>query len=444
MTPPPSSQMPALVRSTVRTPTPPTPHLSSPPPTLSNPNPIGAVRSSGTNYTSEQVANASAEELRAMVNELTQSLRETRMSAAHYKMQYNMLSIDSAETFNRMSVELAMAQREVDVFEEKRRIAANRPSSAFGETTSSSVNANLVNDLSKQCQTLQSENDQLKRDLNRANEWYKFREGEVVVLLERCDRLRSRIRVNREHLNGMFDSMQENDGRLISSRSTPMISTPRQRNDVRAHTRREQPFEALLLADKVLRQETVTAPTTPIRAEAPKHRFGHTRATHSLSSMPTTPNRSRPVVPSNAFRTPPSYVSNNTVPQSAPAVNYQKLHGRRESSDSTITASSVEGGQGYSDADEIPESQASQAATSMLRRTPASSKHSSFSKVAKAPQSSGRVLQSKIFGQVKKPNVDRSSDAQKRRADESNSSVLESPSKRSRFTGGVGLGIGGL
>jgi hypothetical protein len=199
-------------------------------------------------------------------------------------------------------------------------------------------------------------------------------------------------------------------------------------------------FEALLLADKMLSQETATAPSTPTRSHAPRSRFGHSRGTHSMSSLPQTPNRRTAHLQPNAPRTPPTFAAVH-IPQSAPPAHYQhKLaHVRRESSNSTITASSVDEEEAFTDreGDEVPESQASQMATSMLRRAPPPKQMS-------APSSqSANLVQSKIFGQVKKGHgLTRSGELEKRRLPSADHHG--SPTKRGRIDQSVGLGIGGL
>jgi hypothetical protein len=86
--------------------------------------------------------------------------------------------------------------------------------------------------------------------------------------------------------------------------------------------------------------------------------------------------------------------------------------------------------------DEVRESQASQMATSMLRRAPAG-------KMSAPSSQSANLVQSKIFGQVKKGHgLTRSGELEKRRLQSSEHHV--SPSKRGRVDHGVGLGIGGL
>ena len=229
---------------------------------------------------------------------------------------------------------------------------------------------------------------------------------------------------------------------------TPHQATPRHRVNRAApalsgeNSRGQNNFEALLLADKMLSQETATAPSTPTRAHAPRSRFSHQRGAQSMSSLPPTPNRRAAHPRTEVPRTPPRFVP-NSIPQSAPAAHYQPkpVSNRRQSSNSTITASSIDEEEAFTDRegeDEVAESQASQMATSLLRRAaPMPKSHSS------APSSQSNLIQSKIFGQVKKgPGLSRSGEFEKRRLQSSDH--RDSPTKRGRIDHGVGLGIGGL
>jgi hypothetical protein len=131
-------------------------------------------------------------------------------------------------------------------------------------------------------------------------------------------------------------------------------------------------------------------------------------------------------------RTPPAYIPTN-IPQSAPPAHYAQkpAQGRRQSSNSTITASSIDEEEAYTDReeDDVQESQASQAATSMLRRAPSSK--------MPAPPQPANLTQSRIFGHVKKA---RSGELEKRKLQ--SSEYRGSPTKRGRVD--VGLGIGGM
>lgn len=401
-------------------------------------------------YTPDQISNASAEELRAIVTDLSAAFRDVRLSAAHYKLQYNMAVMESQEAASRMAVELAMAQREIDVLqqaEEKRRDAMASPVQAFRESTVERANAVVISELNRTCQLLQSENDELRDQLDEQNSLVEHKQGEIISLREENDRLKTRIRKNRDHIAPFLpymDQMSE-QGSPRSLLGTPHQSTPRHRGHrgpphLQTEARRGQSnFEALLLADKMLSQETATAPSTPTRSHGPRSRFGHNRGTHSMSSLPHTPNR-RSI--QHQPRTPPTFSAVN-VPQSAPAAHYQAkpVHTRRESSNSTITASSVDEEEAFTEREDedVPESQASQMATSMLRRAAPAPKQ------MQAPLSSSQLVQSKIFGHVKKGGsyLRRSGETEKRRLP-SSAEHHSSPTKRGRIDQTIGLGIGGI
>jgi hypothetical protein len=445
MTPPPSSQFPGA-RASVRTPTPPTPQLTSPPPTSKLPNqPSALIEAAAALYPLDQVNNASAEELRSMVNSLSNAFRDMRLSAAHYKLQYNMAVMESQEAASRMAVELAMAQRELDVLqqaEEKRKVTMMTPEQTYQESASA-ANAIMLSELNRQNQLLQNENEELRDLYDQQKRRTEHREGELASLLEENDRLKTRIRKNRDHIAPLLEQIEQGSPRSVFG--TPHQPTPRHRvSRVPTSTqdaRGQNNFEALLLADKMLSQETATAPTTPTRAHAPRSRFGHQRGAQSMSSLPQTPNRRAPQPRAEVPRTPPVYVSTG-VPQSAPPAHYQQkpAHGRRQSSNSTITASSVDEEEAFTDREEeeVPESQASQMATNLLRRVPPPK-----GQMAAPSMQSANLVQSKIFGQVKKGHgLTRAGESEKRRLPSSDHHI--SPPKRGRVDLGVGLGIGGL
>lgn len=388
-----------------------------------------------------------------MVNTLSTSLRDVRLSAAHYKLQYNMAVMESEESASRMAVELAMAQSELDVLqraEERRRNTMASPVQGFQESPISPTSALMISELNRKCQMLQGENDELRDVVDQQKRLTEHREGELVGLMEENDRLKTRIRKNRDHIAPFLPYLEQmnEQGSPRSMFETPR-TTPRSRvqravpalsND---NSRGQNNFEALLLADKMLSQETATAPSTPTRPHVPRSRFGHNRNTHSMSSLPLTPNRRTSHLHPELPRTPPTFVAVN-IPQSAPPAHYlpKVTHARRESSNSTITASSVDEEEAFTDREEpeVGESQASQLATSMLRRAAAPKQPMS----APSSQVSSAMLQGKLFGHVKKPigNGTNRVDFEKRRLQ--SSEHHGSPTKRGRTDTGVGLGIGGL
>lgn len=446
MTPPPSSQVPNT-RPPMRTPTPPTPGLSSPPLTSKLPNqPSALVESAAALFSQEQIDNASPDELRSMVSDLTGKLRDVRLSAAHHKLQYNMAVMESQESASRMVVELAMAQREIDVLqkaEEKRRAQLPPPEPVYQESPTAAANAIMISEMNRQIQLLQNDNEELRDLYSQQKRLTEHREGEIAGLMEENDRLKSRIRKNRDHIAPYLPYLEHMNE---SPRSTPH-TTPRYKanrvSTLSDENRGQSNFEALLLADKMLSQETATAPSTPARPYVPRSRFGHTRGAQSMSSLPQTPRDRSAYAPIEIPRTPTTFAPVN-IPQSAPTAHYQQSTslikaalGRRESSNSTITASSVDEEEAFTDREdeEVTESQASQLATSMLRRAPSGPARPS------APASQSNLIQSKIFGQVKKGHgLTRSAEFEKKRLHSSDHHG--SPGKRGRIDGGLGLGIG--
>jgi hypothetical protein len=444
MTPPPSSQMPNT-RASMRTPTPPTPQLTSPPPTSKLPSqPSVLTEAAAALYSQDRINNASQDELRSMVNSLSNILRDVRLSAAHYKLQYNMATMESQESASRMAVELAMAQREIDVLqqaEEKRRLAAAAPEPSYQESANA-ANAIIMSEMNRQNQLLQTENEELRDLYEQQKRVTEHREGELASLIEENDRLKTRIRMNRDHIAPLLEQMEQNSPRSVYG--TPHQPTPRHRVSrvpppLSSDARGQNNFEALLLADKMLSQETATAPATPTRPNMPRSRYGHHRAAQSMSSLPQTPNRRMAQPKAEVPRTPPAYIP-TTIPQSAPPAHYAQkpTNKRRQSSNSTITASSIDEEEAFTDREEeeVQESQASQMATSMLRKAPTS-------KMSAPSSQSANLVQSKIFGQVKKGHsLTRSGELEKRRLP--STEHRSSPTKQRRVDQGVGLGIGGM
>ena len=119
------------------------------------------------------------EELRKMVCDLTLALSEARTSATHYKLQFNMLQMESRETQNRMAVELDMAHREVDVLqaaEERRKHEHASPAQTAAEVNSAHA---LLNDMTAQCSQLQHENARLHEVVASMDHDLLHRTGEI-------------------------------------------------------------------------------------------------------------------------------------------------------------------------------------------------------------------------------------------------------------------------
>lgn len=396
---------------------------------------------------SEQIAAASSDKLREMLEKVLEDnarleviAGEARMSAAHFKLQHNLLTIESENAIKRMEVEHDITRREVQVLQNN-----GRDSSPFEYTQQ----------LKTWCKKMEDENTGLRRRLNKAKKLIEQRDDELADAKESISRLYDRIRQNREHIN----ELRSPGGPLHVSTPKTAPATPHQHQYrgtprytpntnrsvryVREHAP-ENNFNALLLAGAVLSQENNSAPTTPIvaRHALPRTPNRHNRNVQSLSSLPNTPGSGRPMTGNSALLPSAQFspeadarvahtLSHHAIQQLQPQSHSRER--RRKSRDSTISASDADEIARSSfrqESEEIQESQASQSATEMLRIDPRESFEVAASR-AHTPQPSekGALQQAKIFGSVTK-----------RKREEEFGAM-----KKARFgadSEGVGLGIG--
>ncbi|KAI9860231.1 MAG: hypothetical protein M1824_003231 [Vezdaea acicularis] len=481
MTPPPSSQIPPRpvpmtpprpsqedYLTSVRTPTPSMSLLSSPPPTIQASGKDFCLNDNGFRVpTPHEIARASPAELRDVLESSTSELgnlsvqlQEARTAAAHYKLQHNLLQIETTEAFNRMVVENEMTKREVEILQ-----AVDYHETPLGTPVSKTVvddsritQDHLSQELKHFYAAVQNENDVLRRRLYRAKKIILDREGTIDTLTEDNYQLRKRIKENRDHLNklrgpgGLYEFSTPRQSQTLSP-ATPRRSTPRNPSSAKsihlqsARSGGDDRLAALLrVTDQVLSQEQhASVSSTPRDKSSKASQLGHTRGTHSLSSLQSTNRESRPNTATSASLLPPVSFSSGPLSQSSqmspPGPRTQGKHRRRESRDSTISASEREDNGQYdeSEDEDVPESQASQLATSMLRRASSSKVESPSSSAAKT---SG-LLQTKLFGQVKKVVTDRAPthELSKKRV-HNVKDIEERGAKRPKVLEGVGLGIG--
>ena len=363
------------------------------------------------------------------------------MAAAHTKLQHNLLSIEIEEVAQRAAVEHEIMRRELEVLQacspmlqSRKTFTANIPiqgqmQSAFEAAT-------------KHNRFLKTENTSLQRRLKQAKRVIKHLDAKNVRVEEANELLKQRIRANREHVDAMRLSG------IISLDNAPrdLYDVPIQQirsSNPNSHSRnrsQEDPFHTLLFAGQVLSGETTSVPSTPTHPRSVKTLHGHTRGTHSLSSLPMTPVRSRPMTADNVLST----LFNQIVPTSrvtfsAPNTQFVSHTDtiRRSDRDSTISASDQD--EAYTDG-EVPASQASQAATSMLlRKSGPSSDKATWQSAVKDCD----IIQSKILGKVSKPGYEMLGSG-KKRALFSNELIGEHSSKKAKVLSTVeqtGLGI---
>ena len=478
MTPPPSTQVPSSQRGKTRTPTPTISHISTPPPTIEMPSQNQTSRLGlwfAGRLNTEQIASASAEELRTKVTELQAALQEAKMSAAHHKLQYQMLSQESAAAIERMAVEAHMAQYEnevIHVAEQAKAAATPVQPSPFQEGMIP-VQKDLYQRMCREIQQLTEERNYLADEHTQMDKTILRQDVDIASLTDKVMLMRDRIRENREHVNRYRRTSSSYSHHGHSSTPRSAYNDPL-RSGVSSQEQ-PQPFAALLQASEMASQE----------ARRPANlKKGHSSNTHSMSSLPSTPRHlqksasavyttpqgrqpqvkvpsTAPLPRTSALRTPDVYAQ-QALPVPVTRQPNRVAQGQEDSpppsDDGTVSVAAdddedseaeteiLEPEDNENSQDTIPESQASRAASQMLRSSQeqAQAKRDSFQgsgMLGSGGSGSGggekqSLTQAKLFGAVRKRGVNRV------HAEEDE----QRPAKRARGgdASAVGLGIRGV
>ncbi|KAL7938759.1 hypothetical protein V8C35DRAFT_289111 [Trichoderma chlorosporum] len=493
LTPPPSTQVAASNGASRRTySNSQQSALFSPPATILN---TMRERDNESDYTPpapHRVLEASADELRAMLQTCIAENQKLKMEAAHHKLQYNLLSLQADEESKRAAVEHDMVRREVDAL---RMAEHSRQAKRELSTVSESIQ-NKYLQMKMWYESAMEENEALSRRVKLAKKVIQQKEEETMTLVEEREMLLNRIRENREHFH-----MLCSPGGIFHGALTPkqaMTSTPhqqQQRTTSRALHReetdgREHGLSALLEAMSQSQSQennaaimaannNNSAPSTPMVMARPASRLvrRHQRNAQSMSALPTTPaSRLRgdnsgllPSVNLVAQTEPRSRYSQRRFVPTTPPSQRQSRRRRRES---TISAEdneelarqaieSVKAVQSLSSRDapagipvssqeddaQVQDSQASQAAAEMLRRYPGQGHQAASSRDGTAgPAEKSAAMHAKLFAGSSKT----ATGAEKRKLTaegETGADDFESPQKKMRAGGAasearrVGLGI---
>lgn len=429
MTPPPSVQAPANVSTPAqRARSQSHPFLASPPSTV-NQSLCDAYGISERLPTVSEINDADEPALRKIANELLVVAQDFRMSAAHFKLQNSLLSLTSNEAVKRAEVEQQLAKREVEILQSdeyrvRRGIAQQESARNFQNHELSGARARI--------QDLEQMNATLDRRLHRAKQIIEEKSDQYEMLLEENGRLKKRIRDNREHFTMMMD------GASLPSSPRADIHTPQRKAAAQpphhALLENSRSFNGklgsqdllatLLAADQVLHGDS-SRTQTPLQPKPRGHRnnHGHTRGAHSMSSLTPISHARMSESTQPRFFTPVNKKMRESRISPTPVSGRldEEDEGRRDR-DSTLSASDIEA---VTDED-VPASQASSLATSMLRRYPGTSQEE-----PSIPTNLGKssaMLQTKLFGHVKKAGLERPSDHMKRKSSNSQSKPV-SPKK---------------
>ncbi|KAL2866837.1 uncharacterized protein BJX67DRAFT_354134 [Aspergillus lucknowensis] len=414
MTPPPSTQIPGapLRRSRSRSRSSsylaPSPDIEE---TL-----CAAYGASENLPTTDDIEGASEAKLRAIAKELLGVAREARVSALHFKLQYGLLEFRSNVAIKRAEVEHKLARREAEILQSTEYRNRHGPSETEPVPPVHNVELELA---AKRNQELEKANATLDRRLRRAKRLIEQEKDKSDLLTEENKLLKTRIRENREHFSRMIEHGPMSPSPRAGTQTPHRKPLPQFADNDDHHLRgtdSNNPFAALLAADRVLNRESSAVTSTPNRHRVHRqHPNGHVRGSHSLSSLPMTPSQSRKFSQESQYVTP-GRESNDEI----------------RDRDSTISASDIEEAETEED---IPASQAGTLAATMLRRNPTGIQRDERNTTSTAPKSS-TLLQTKLFGQVRKAGIERPPGNLKRKA-----SFDSASSKKAKAEDQVGLGI---
>ncbi|KAK1974042.1 hypothetical protein LZ30DRAFT_609105 [Colletotrichum cereale] len=500
LTPPPSSQLPNLAANGLLQ----TAYgasqrsaLVSPPATGLNATARrdGGLRTEYLPPAPQQVLEATADELRAMMQASIAEHAKLKMEAAHHKLQYNLLSLQADEDAKRAAVEHEMTRREIEALR-----TAEYSRHAVRELSAASESAQMKYlQMKMWYEEAMDENDALARRVKMAKRVISQKEEDIIGLTEERDMLLNRIRENREHFHmlcspgGIFHGAMTPKQQTISTpqpahRTTPK-QTPRSANREARVGRDHGPEPIAALLQALSQDNNNSAPTTPTTSVRPAPRMPakHTRNAQSLSSLPTTP-LSRAQRHEQQSGLLPSV---NLVPQSEPRHRYSNAHmvpgtpppaiqervqeRARKSRESTISADDNEelarqalesvaksasflsqasrasrngrrplpnGGSNDDDDEDVYESQASQAASEMLRRDPRESFEVASSVGSRdgtpAPAEKSARLQAKLFSGITKSGSDKRKFSNGHGPGQDVRLEMASPPKKMRVGGPIG------
>lgn len=250
----------------------------------------------------EQVVAASPDELRAMLQSCIAEQLRLKTEAAHHKLQYQLLSVRAEEDARRAAVEQAMTLRQLEALQRQKAEAPRPPKREF--SLGPEVTQPLLSELRAFGDKAARDMERLRKDYNECTKRLKAakrlivrQEDDMEGLRDENQRLRVRLCDKRELWDklvspgGMFHTPKPTHASPAQYRQTPRQTpreTPKQRID-----REAQPFDVLLQAATQENNSAPSTPLTPNRA-AGRHPLKHHRGVQSMSSLPSTPNNTRP------------------------------------------------------------------------------------------------------------------------------------------------------
>ncbi|PHH66516.1 hypothetical protein CDD81_6991 [Ophiocordyceps australis] len=375
LTPPPSTQVPEALRHSLSQSQSQSQNAAapvSPPDTMPNHAGHGRDATQFATPSPQQMADASAQDLRCMLQACISANSKLKMQVAHHRLQYHLLSLQADEASKRASVEHDMARREVDMV---RQVELSRHVKREFGSPLEILQSELV-EMKMLHEEALEEKGRINHRLAEAVKLLRTKANQVQGLTEDREFLLKRIRENRERIRllcspgGLFHSAMtqrqttttasrhpdaqrhaQHHTRHHSTQRPPQI--PRQQqlrqtpSEARLSTPRAQPpqpaghgLSALLQAMSQDSNGAASSHWPPHRA-AQRNGPKHNRNAQSLSSLPTTPvgrgrdSRLLPSVDLVPHTEPRPRLSQHQ--QLTPTTPMLKRASRRKSRESTIS-----------------------------------------------------------------------------------------------------------
>lgn len=305
-----------------------------------------------------------------MLTEALSAVQEAKTTAAHYKLQHQMAQMESGEAVERMAVEMDMAKRELEVVqrtEVQRQYAQKKTSTTIQPESDPNfrlVHIDVYQAMTQEIRDIKLRNAYLERENAHQKKVVLQQENEIATLNDRVLLMRERIREHRDHLARYRRTGSVLDG----SPRTPARHRPQ------AHGSQRQPgFAALLQATDIVSQSSAATFYTP---QQPRR------------------------APMQAPHTAP-------MPRKRVFDATQSVRAQGADSDGTVSADDdSEAETEVPDREEnVDERRADQVASEMLK-----------SPLAGRAKTSGQrgMVQSKLYGQIRKPGVYREEQTHKR------------------------------
>jgi len=345
-----------------------------------------------------------------------------------------MLAIESAETVERIQVEMDMAQRELEVLQaadQRHQAAGAAPALPVVDPSMRSVHVDLYKAMTDEMHALKSRNLRNEAVIAQQKRMIVQQEGDLASMHDRITLLRERLQETRDQRNRDRGASLAPDVTPRSEKSTPHRA-PQQGYPASARPREQRPFAALMHASDLMSRGP---PSTPKRKRVVTPPTPQTTQPRASRNVYETPRSSRPTHPRMPMSAPAPRIASfsNRVADlvNSTGSRITNRHGDDDANESEGTISATDDSEAETevpDDEDVGTSRASVMASEFLRTPTRPRSRGQQQQQQQYGSGMGQPLtQTRLFGQVKKSIVHPGDD--------------ERQAKRSRGGEALGLGI---